>query len=89
MFYIDSDIPLPKKHPNKGLTDRLRQLQIKQSIIVPLTARNSVATLAEQIKIKIVSKMEYSDKKVMQYDQKLGHEVGVYQIIGIRIWRIA
>ncbi len=87
-MYVIEDVPFPEDNANRGLTKHLRQLQPGQSIVLPLSARTSCYALASQIKIKIKTAQEYAKDAVEEYDERVGHKVKIWPVIGIRVFRV-
>ncbi len=90
MYEISNNIPVPvSNHPNNGLTAQLKKLEIRQSILLPLTAKKSVFQVAKQLKYRIKTRLEFNEDGVMEFNEQYGHMVKTFPIIGIRVWRIS
>jgi hypothetical protein len=60
-FKIEKNIPIPRRRG--GFLQTMREMEIGDSVLIPLQVRNSVSTTAKRLNIELTSK-KINDKEV-------------------------
>jgi hypothetical protein len=68
-YKIEKGIPMPDRHPLKGIAEIMRQMEIGDSIVVPMSGRTNMRNYATRTNIQIITK-KINEKEVRVWRTK-------------------